>query len=179
MINQTQDWVSTLIYEEIDQHEFAWIDTNLTRFPNQNLQHVLENLKYDQSQNIGFCGCFKPGVDGVNIYLQLEVAHAFAEITEIFFYWPSWGSNNVEFIDFLHALEKAIPFAPLRLTVIHIKYHYAAITQDKQTTRQEGETSDNNFHNMRLIWKQFCKDTYPPELLWLPSHQVKIGQKSC
>lgn len=173
MTDERQNWISELLWDETEA--YIWLDTNLTTKPNKKLKDTLDEIGKDG--NVGVCSCFKPGVDGVDIYEQLEVAKELAEVADIYFYWPSWGGSLQQFKEFLHVLENAIPHAPLRLTVIRIKFHYAAVKAEAMgyNVGMEDTHSAENFRDFREAWKNFCEYTYPKDMLWLPSNEIELG----
>ena len=121
------------------------------------------------------CGCFKPGQ--VNIEKQLEVARAWVEAGfEMYWYYPADTLHEKPLLRVLEELERILPEAPLRLTVIRIKPGYATI-KDRSKLRDAGfywQCEDM----LRRVWERFCYKHYPPEKLWLPSHQVARGYQN-
>lgn len=174
-----QQWMAQLLsynddYDPFSTQPYVWIDTNLTHHLTPELKQALAAPWFA----VGVCGCFKPAEHGVNIREQLEIAKEIAAYADLYLYWPTYGWDGVGFRDFLPELEEAIPNAPLRLTVIEIKWEYAAIKETPDHERLLDTHSNLNFFGMRDEWVKFCGKTYPAELLWLPSHQVQIGNRA-
>jgi hypothetical protein len=161
-----QEWVAE-VAEQISAGDYLWVDTNLTIVPDADLARKLYPL------NTGVCGCFKPGVEGVNIEDQLGVVREWvAGGCDLYLYWPAWGGTDDEFIDILGAIQGIGDGLPLRLAVIHINGQYKATGDFAQqwSFDRAQEATDRR----RDLWRTWCGFHYPPEMLWLPSNQVPV-----
>jgi hypothetical protein len=161
-----QEWVAQ-VAEEISAGDYLWVDTNLTIPPSADLARILYPL------NIGVCGCFKPGVEGVSIEDQLSTVWAWVTGgCDLYIYWPAWGGTDAQFVDALDTLQGIGDGLPLRLTVIHINGQYKATGDfsEQWSAEQAAEATSRR----RDLWRKWCEANYPPEMLWLPSNQVQI-----
>ena len=165
-----QGWVGQVVRLVGGEH-YVWVDTNLTTSPSLGLTRELVG------PNVSVNGCFKPGVVD-DPWAQIELAKAMVGAgVDMYFYWPSDdGQDDYSlFADFLECLEESIPSAPLRLTVIHIKYSYDAVKEKNDDWEASDATSLEALHWRRDYWREFCAEQYPPWLCNTPSHRVKIG----
>jgi len=165
-----QNWVGQVVRLVGGEH-YVWVDTNLTISPSLGLTRELVG------PNVSVNGCFKPGVVD-DPWAQIELAKIMVGAgVDMYFYWPSDDGQRYSnlFIDFLECLEEAIPFAPLRLTVIHIKYYYDAVKEKVGNWQEKTEASLKALQLRRYFWREFCTKHYPSWLCHTPSHQVMIG----
>ena len=164
-------WVEETVSRSLDMLEnpYVWIDTNLTVFHQFPLWLVSSGI-------VGFCGCFKPGIDGVSVSDQIDVVASWVKSgVDLYIYWPTVEGDGTsscgQMVECLEALYLIDPALPLRVTPIHIDWAYAAIhTYDSallggaSTVYDQCRTALNLWSNRR----------YVPEILWLPSHQVPL-----
>ena len=70
-----QEWLACSIAHFADECglEYGWLDTNLTIAPTDALLDAMTEAP------MGVCGCFKPGVDGVDLDEQLSIAGIWIE----------------------------------------------------------------------------------------------------
>lgn len=165
-----QEWVAGVVSYAADD-TYLWLDTNLTIAPTRALTADV----LDEDPLLGVCGCFKPGLWDLDE--QLANAKAIVEAgADCYFYWPSSDDLSVwQFEEFLGALEDAIPFAPLRLTVLNIKYNYSAVKEKNPDWEAKHTAAQANFSNRRSEWADFCAGRYPSWMCNAPSHEVHIG----
>jgi organic radical activating enzyme len=158
----------------------VWIDTNLTLSPTSAL---LESRRSHLDQHVAICGCFKPGV-----YPQEKSLETLEELVlrspkswQIFVYYTANHQVErplLEFTSALHGLYELDKALPLRLTVLRLNWEYSQVAQREgglpECTQRE---ADLLYHQLRGIHFDFLAECYPPEVLWLPSHQVPLEKK--
>jgi len=107
-----------------------------------------------------------------------EIAKHIADAgCDLYLYWPCSDTlSDAEFVSFLDRLDAAIPRAPLRLTVLNIKYNYAAVQEKNPDDWQEKHgRAQANFGVRRAQWAEWCANHYPVWMCNTPSHEVEIG----
>lgn len=166
-----QDWLAESIsyFGEESWLDFGWLDTNLTVEPSLSLMSAMDEVP------MGVCGCFKPGVEGVDLDDQLQVAARWLTACpndNIFFYYPSWGGSDDEFEYVLDGLREIRRNAPLRLTVIEIKWSYAAMS-DRQGQIMPVEARAQ-FTSRREQHHRYLSNHYSGSLLAMPSDLVPL-----
>jgi hypothetical protein len=168
-----QEWALGVLRYWGDTHDgdtAMWLDTNLTVAPMAGLRRAIAWV------NCGVCGCFKPGLWDLGD--QLEIAKHIADAgCDLYLYWPCSDTlSDAEFVSFLDRLDAAIPRAPLRLTVLNIKYNYAAVQEKNPDDWQEKHgRAQANFGVRRAQWAEWCANHYPVWMCNTPSHEVEIG----
>ena len=167
------EWVERPAYVSVlssRRRWYTWLDTNLTIEPSSALLRVVGIV---HSDIIGVNGCFKPGVNNVSLDKQLEIASAFiGSGAELFFYYPTWGGDANDLIKTLDALSAISEYAPLRVTIDEIKWGYS--TQTNRNVHVSERDAKDAYTTLLHTYKEYVSKRYPPELLWLPSHQIPL-----
>ena len=166
-----QDWLADSIRHfgsECWDH-YGWLDTNLTISPSDDLLTAMDGVP------MGVCGCFKPGVEGVDLDAQLDIAARWLSASptqDVFFYYTSWGGSADEFEYVLDGLREIHRNAPLRLTVIEIKWSYSAMSERRGAI--DPEMAVRQFRRRREQHLRYLTDHYSGSILAMPSDVVPI-----
>ena len=173
-----QDWVAGVCQSasrfSADRGTIApylWIDTNGTIHPTSNLCEKVCR------QAVGVCLCFKPGVDGVTIAQQLEVANDFVTCgADVYFSYPSWDGALTTAAGFIPEIVEGLrdihSLLPLRMSVIEIKNYET--NKSRPGFHESDKSLRTRYRERKRALREICESLYEPELLWLPSHQVPI-----
>lgn len=165
-----------------DRKVYLWVDTNLTIDPPDDLVGILA-----ASPRTSVCGCFKPHLGEKDLERQMKIAKRLVEAgVDCFFYWPAALDDppkplKESFEDTITAMDriasKVARNAPLRTTVIRIKYYYDVVSQRNPDANVEGMEQEAIalFRVMREAYLQYLDMHYDPSLVWLPSHMVDLG----
>lgn len=184
-------WIDTNL--STGNHLFNAIDKRTDMFGGSNDYGVFE-----YGWNVGVCGCFKgftdkqasdtTGADRGLLDRQIEMARRLIDDTlfEPFFYVPgiveknkNLGEIKDDISNLFHRLRHEVhENAPLRTHVLEIKNYSSTII--KEWDNYIGVLPYADLHTGKTlrpidIWQELCRETYPPELLWLPDIQVSLG----
>ena len=173
-----QSWVEDVIEfsrEYLGLAPYIWVDTNGTVDPDRCLLEVLS------WPGVGVNLCFKYGVD---LGHQLSIARTLIDAgVDTYFYVPAW-LNNVQFpvldpgwdfrlwlCNIAAGLRDISEYAPLRVTVIHIKPYQTCLKQGF-----EAPCHGESYMYVHNAWANMMSGLYrdEPEILWLPSNQVPL-----
>ena len=180
-----QAWVKSVIemFGRSAWNYFLWIDTNGT-IPIRS--DILELLS-EYGHAAAVCLCLKPGVRGVELVDQMRIVQELVEArVETFIYYPAWDgeppNSDAKLEAALDGLYAIHPHLPLRTTIIGI--HLYGTNRERMSALMVEDVGEPSarlrdlFMCRRWAWEGWCEDKYAdqPDLLWLPSHQLRLWE---
>lgn len=144
----------------------------------------------DLGNLIAMCGCFKGFTDtkacahaqhtkkGL-LDKQFKFAKQMVEcnLLEPFWYIPDVDCQGLlrgEIEDFFYRMREEVhPLAPLRTYILHVK-PYTPNHEHKTFWETASFITKDTKERPIDVWQDLCKSTYQPELLWIPSDQVRL-----
>lgn len=142
----------------------------------------------DLGNLIGMCGCFK-GFTDEQVSSQtghtpglLDKQFKFAgkmadcQLLDSFWYVPDVHFGSVTrkvIVDFFYRMQDEVHYlAPLRTYILHVK-NYTPNADTPLWGNAMHVTADTRERPID-VWRNLCRGTYPPQLLWIPNDQLSF-----